>query len=412
MGTEGAALNCQNCRSDTLLVFSAGFLPASNDFRRIDEPARPVTKYPTDLYFCERCGLCQLGYVPPAEETFPASYPYTSSTTRALRENFAQLAEEVGELFALHQDGLVIDIGGNDGNLLSNFVGRCRTLNVTPEDMGARGVERGIPHLQRYWSEDTARMVVAESGRAQLITATNVFAHVPDLHEFLRGVDAALDDGGLFILENHYLPDLLKTLQFDTIYTEHARYLSLTAIRNQVQAHGLDVVFARRINSHGGSIRVYAMRPGADADGLALAAATKFPARRIQEDEVTLGDFAEFGTSVELARVELRACICDIKALGFSVWAVGAPSRATTLVNFYGLNELDIDCILEAPGSAKIGKCLPGTRIPVVDERAHSNWPAFLLILSHHIAPEMMNAMRNLGFTGQFIIPLPEVRIE
>ncbi len=396
-------MNCQSCKAETSLVFSAGYLPPCNSYAPIGS-AEPVTSYATDLYFCDRCGLAQLGHVPPQTVTFPASYPYLSSTTRILRDNFAQLYEETQRINPLGPDDLVIDIGGNDGNLLSNWVGKHRVLNVTPEDAGALGAKRGVPHFQAYWSRETA----AGLPKAKLITATNVFAHVPDPHDFLDGVDAALAPGGMFVSESHYLPDLLRGVQFDALYGEHARYLSLQSIRRQLAAHGMCILGARAIPTHGGSIRVYAQRTSEVRRGGLL-----FGDDGVDEDGVTLADFATFRERVAKHRSDLLRLIGDIRRMGMTSAGVGAPSRASTLVSYCGLNADDLACVYEAPGSHKIGKMMPGTAIEIREEPVEfgADQPDFLLLLSWHL-PELKSELRAKGFRGRFVYPLPSVRVE
>lgn len=392
---------CQSCAAETTLVFSAGNLPPCNDFVPIGEP-REQTHYPTDLYFCERCGLAQLGVVPPQSVTFPASYPYTSSTTKALRDNFAQLYEETQRINPLGPRDLVIDIGGNDGNLLSHFAAH-KTLNVTPEDVGQRGADLGIEHFQAYWSHMTA----ATLPKAKLVTATNVFAHVPDLHDFLDGVNEALAPGGMFVSESHYLPDLLRNAQYDTIYGEHARYLSLQSIRRQLEANGLVVIGARSIPTHGGSVRVYAMRKGDGGDRRSRLELDN----DLLEMPISLPHFATFRARVAKHRHDLRRLLGECRSLGLKVAGLGAPSRASTMVSYCGLSVDDVAEVYEHPDSHKCGHWLPGTRIPVVAEPARIEADV-LVMFNHHIAREMTEKVRAKGFTGRIVIPLPEVRVE
>lgn len=396
-------MTCQSCSSQTKLVFSAGNLAPCNEYQPIGS-AEPVTSYPTDLYFCERCGLAQLGYIPPQSVTFPASYPYTSSTTKALRDNFAQLYEETQRINPLGPDELVIDIGGNDGNLLSNWAGKHRVLNVTPESIGLESVHRGAAWSQSYWTAATARDLVLQFDRAKLITATNVFAHVPDPHDFLDGVDVALAPGGMFVSESHYLPDLLRGVQFDTVYSEHARYLSLQSIRHQLSAHGFTIIGARSIPTHGGSIRVYAMRESEATKRLHLEGEPL-------EMPLTLGHFATFREKVTKHRHDLRRLLGECRSLGLKVAGLGAPSRASTMVSYCGLSVEDVAEVYEHPSSHKVGRMMPGTRIPIraEPERIEAD---VLLMFNHHIAAEMTAKVRAKGFTGRIVIPLPEVRVE
>ena len=399
---------CQSCDSTDLeLGISLGYLPACNDFKPIGDMT-PTKVYQHDVYFCPRCGLAQLGHVPPQTETFPVSYPYTSSTTRALRDNFRDLYEEHRKIAPLSPGDLVIDIGGNDGNLLSHWPRENVRLNVTPEDMGKRGAEHGVIHHQAYWSAATARDVVNSYGTARLITATNVFSHVPDLHDFLDGVLDALSPGGIFAIEFQSLTDLLRGAYFDNIYTEHARFNSLQSIRHQLSAHDMIVIGARSIPTHGGSIRVYATRKGEER------ACPLDPATRIFEDGVTLYDFQEFRAKVEKHRRDLRRTIGEIRGLGMRIVGIGAPSRASTLVSYCGLNADDLECVYEVAGSHKLGKWMPGTRIEIREEPTAfgDDQPEVALLLSHHVGHEMVKAWRAKGFKGRFIWPLPTVRVE
>ena len=405
-------MTCQSCSSPDLeLGISLGMLAACNDLKPIGD-ATPTKVYPHDLWFCARCGLAQLGYVPPQTETFPSSYPYTSSTTRALRDNFRDLYEEHRKIAPLRTQDLVIDIGGNDGNLLSHWPRENVRLNVTPEDMGKRGAEHGITHHQAYWSAATARDVVNSYGVARLITATNVFSHVPDLHDFLEGVLEALSPGGIFAIEFQSLTDLLRGAYFDNIYGEHARYNSLASIRHQLSAHDLTIIGARSIPTHGGSIRVYAMR-----ESERMRTAGGYPVSRLFNDElheytVTIADFATFRRKVVQHRRDMQRLVGDIRRLGMTIVGIGAPSRAATLIGYDGLSAEDMSCVLETAGSHKLEKYMPGTRIDVREESEDFLRAAdFALLLSHHIGDELRASLRAKGFRGKFIRPLPTVGI-
>jgi hypothetical protein len=401
-------MNCQACDStDLRLILDLGFLPACNDFQKIGDQPRPTKTYPTQLFHCPACELVQLGYVPPPEETFPASYPYTSSTTKALRDNFGELAAQMAELRPLQPGDVMIDIGGNDGNLLSFFPEHCRRINVTPEDAGELSLAKGCEWVHRYWSADAGRWYGGDAGgRAKLITATNVFAHTPDPNDFLRGVTAALAPDGWFVSESTYLGATVAG-QWDTCYSEHARYLSWNALRRLLANHGLSPFRSEHIDTHGGSVRVFACR-SVELERLATAGMVE---PWVSDDWIgnKLGQWQE---EVRASRAAIRRTMADARSLGLTVGAVGAPSRGTTLLAYCGLTHEDICCVLETPASKKIGHYMPGTSIPVVDETTVTEWPDMLLILSHHVADAMKARMRELGFRGRFLIPLPKVRVE
>ena len=399
----GPIARCQSCSSADLdLVVSLGNLAPCNDFRRIGEPPREQITYPADLLQCAKCELVQLGFVAPQDVVFPSSYPYTSSTTRALRENFTHLAADVRRFEILKPNDLVVDIGGNDGNLLSNL-SDYRRLNVTPEDMGKRGEERGIPHLQRYFDQGAADLIVSTLGKARLVTATNVFAHVPDPHGFVAGVLSLLDENGVFVSEHTYWGDTVAGLQWDTAYHEHQRYYSAASLTTLLAAHGLSVRIAHRIPTHGGSIRVYAARPG-------HAQWLHDRGERMVDEGCSLEQVRGFAARVADSRRKLWSLLGSIDG---RVVGIGAPSRAGTLLGYTGIDEHVMPYVCETAGSHKVGHYFPGTRIEVVDEaRLYEEQPECAMLLSWHIADELKAALRAKGFTGKFIVPLPEVRVE
>jgi hypothetical protein len=200
---------------------------------------------------------------------------------------------------------------------------------------------------------------------------------------------------------------LLETVQFDTIYHEHLRYYSLASLKFLFEKHGLEVVHARPIPSHGGSIRVYAARRGRHPVRDTVAAMLHDEADRISDDALS-----SFRRRVALAKMALHAVLRDVKAGGGRVYGVGAPSRASTLINYVGLDDAILDCVVEIAGSYKIGKYIPGTLIPVRDESAlFAEQPDHALLLSWHLADELMPKLTARGFRGRYIIPLPEPRI-
>ena len=392
----GPVTRCQSCDSPDLdSALWLGYAPSVNDMRPIGEPARPYPMHPLELLRCGKCELVQLGFVAPVAEVFPASYPYRSSTTKALRDNFADLAERVKARLGLKPTDLVIDIGGNDGNLLDHFAGHQR-LNVTPEDMGELGVERGIPWLQSYWDKPAASAALAQYGKARVVTATNVFAHVPDPHGFVDAVLDVLTDDGLFVLECHALSSVVDGLQWDTCYAEHLRYFAPRSLTYLLRQHGLYCRAMVEIPTHGGSFRSYWGRQSADGMSLLIGDGEldleRFP-RRVAESKADLWS---------LLSANHGATICGI----------GAPSRASTLISYTGLDHHIVPYICETEGSHKIGKFMPGTRIEVVDEdRLYRDNPEFAILFSHHISDELIPKIRAKGYRGKFIVPLPRVEV-
>lgn len=402
-------MNCEVCgESQIEPILFLGYLPPVNDFHSIGQRPKEERSYPAEVFYCPKCHLVQLGLVVDPKIIFPASYPYTSSTTKALRDNFAELYQECSRMFELKKDDLIVDIGSNDGNLLSNFKDRHRVLGITPEDIGQIAIERGIPTILDYFSKETAERVKKEYGLAKVITATNVFAHVDYVNDVLESIIGILKSDGVFIIEAHYLLSLIELNQFDTVYHEHLRYYSLHSLKYLLEMHGFEIIHAKKIPSHAGSIRVYAVRAGQYPIKETVVSLLEEEKNVILKKE----NLSEFRRKVVLAKLELAALLRDIKRGGGRVYGIGAPSRGTTLINYVGIDEGIVDCVLEIKGSHKINKYVPGTLIPVLEEaKLYEDQPEYVLLFSWQIADDLIPKLKAKGFKGKFIVPLPMPRV-
>ena len=376
--------------------------------REIGAPPQEEVAYPAQLLICPQCQLIQLGLIVDAQILFPSSYPYTSSTTKILRENFAQLYEECVPIVGLQKEHLVVDIGSNDGNLLINFKDKHRICGVTPEKIGEVAIGRGIPTIISYFQPPVVEQLLREHGQAQLVTATNVFAHMEDIHEVLNGILKLLSEDGVFISESHYVLDLIETVQYDTIYHEHLRYYSLHSLKYLLEMHDLEVFSVTPIPTHGGSIRVYAARKGKKPVHESVE-------RQLQAERKGLSAEAlqAFKQKVLQSRSDLWKLVGELKSQGKSIVGISAPSRASTLISYCGLDEGILDSVVEIKGSHKIGKTIAGTLIPVLEESLLFGdcQPDYALLLSWHIADELIPKLRQFGFKNKFIVPLPEPRV-
>src|SRR5262245_8704994 len=329
-GTGGSIVvdDCQVCGSTSLApVIFIGYLPPVNAMPKIGTRPHEQPAYPAQVLQCQRCSLVQLGLIVDPAILFPPEYPYTSGTTKILRENFAELSREVASLYPLTASDLVVDIGSNDVTVLSNFVSQAVVHGIEPTNAGELAIQRGIPTLISFFNRKAVDRVVAEKGRAKIVTATNVFAHIEDIHEVVSALLALMRDDGIFISESHYLLSLLETLQYDTIYHEHLRHYSLTSLAWLLKMHGLEVIHAKRIPTHGGSIRVYAAKAG------------KYPVRASvaqvlaqEAEQLTQQKFQAFREAVVQSKLSLYALLRDFKAAKHRVYGVGVPSRASNII--------------------------------------------------------------------------------
>lgn len=402
--------HCQSCGSDELdFVLFLGFMPPVNQMQKIGERPREQAAYPTELLHCLRCDLVQLGCVVDQQVLFPPEYPYTSGTTKLLHDDFEQLAGEVEGFVPANSDRFIVDIGSNDGTLLAKHQARgWRVLGVEPTDAADLANARGIPTEKLFFGEAVAQQLTARNGHAALVTATNCFAHIPDIHHIIENIVLLMAKNGLFVSESHYLVSLIDELQFDAIYHEHLRYYSLTSLNSLLVQHDLEIIHAVRIPTHGGSIRVYAARRGRHAVRPSVSEILNAEQRRGPWH----AQLVELRQRTVTAKLRLQNLVAQIKGEGRQIVAVGAPSRGSTLINYVGLDDGSIDAVAEIDGSHKIGFYMPGTLIPVRDEKTVlAGRPAVALLLSWHIAEELMPKLRARGFDGQFLIPLPEPRL-
>jgi SAM-dependent methyltransferase len=396
--------SCQVCGHAPLAtVLSLGYMPPVNQMVAIGEVPRQQPWFPTNLLHCPKCELVQLGLAVDPVIIFPPEYPYTSGTTKLLRDNFAELYAEAAGMLALAPQDLIVDIGSNDGTLLSNFKSH-RVLGIEPTEVGKIASSCGIPTLTRYFTPAVAAEVKREHGPARVVTAANCFAHIEDVHAIVEGILDLLAPDGVFISESHYLIGLLERLQYDTVYHEHLRYYSLASLAHLLQMHGLEVFHARPIPTHGGSIRVYAARRGVRPVNASVAQMLAGEPR----GEAMRARLDKFRNEVMLSKLRLLAMLRDLKEQGARICGISAPSRASTLVNYLGLDEAIVDYVCEIAGSLKIGKCMPGTSIPVVEEsRLFADQPDCAIIFSWHIADELAPKLRAKGYRGKLLTPLP-----
>lgn len=401
---------CQICNSPQMdSVLFLGYLPPVNQLHTIGQRPAQQPAFPAEWLYCPNCQLVQLGLVVDPQLLFPPEYPYTSGTTKILRDNFAEMYREVSSMLPLGKDDLIVDVGSNDGTLLANFKsGGHRVLGIEPSQVGNLANERRIPTWISFFGRDIARKLRDQEGGATVVTATNVFAHMEDIHGIIEAILCILGEKGIFISESHYLMSLLETLQYDTIYHEHLRYYSVHSLQYLLSMHGMEVIHAKRIPTHGGSIRVYAARK--DTHKRQASVDT------ILAQEKTAGldtnRLRDFKRQIVRAKLRLYSLLFDIHERGERVYGIGAPSRASTLINYVGLDDGILTCVLEVKGSLKIGKYMPGSVIPVLEEGClFEEQPEYALLLSWHIADELMYKLRQRGFRGKFIVPLPDPRI-
>ncbi len=398
---------CQFSRKKDLeLILSLGSIPAVNNFEKINRKKNHELFFPTNLVYSKSSNLFQIDNLVKKEILFPKNYPYTSSTTKILRDNFDSLFKEVKNITKLNSQDLVVDIGSNDGNLLRHFK-NVRVLGVTPEEIGKKAIKSGIPTILSYFNKSAVNKILKKYGKAKIVTATNVFAHMENLSQVTNNIKKIMNSDGIFISESHYFLNIIKDLQYDTIYHEHLRYYTLTSLKKFLESKSLKVFKVVKTPTHGGSIRVYASK------NKKIKVSKEI--KKILEDEkriINKKNLSKFPIKVLDTKVKLLNLLNKLKNKNKKIYGVGAPSRAATLINYTGINHNLLDCICEITGSHKIGKFMPGTNIPIVNEKIiFKKQPDYLLILSWHIFDDLKKILKKKGYRGRFIKPLPFPKI-
>lgn len=404
--------DCRLCGSHKLKsVLRLEPTPPANAFVARDalDIAQPV--FPLDLYFCESCGHVQLLDVV-APETLFENYVYVSGTSPVFVRHFQDYANAVISNYPPPEDGLVIDIGSNDGTLLGFFQNAgLKVLGIDPaKDIAAQATKAGIETIPKFFDKAVATDILKDHGRASVITANNVFAHADDLGGIVDDVVRLLTDDGVFIFEVSYLADVFEDVLFDTIYHEHLSYHSVEPLTKFFTAHGMTLNRVDRIDTHGGSIRCYVQKSGQDH------AIDESVARCIEHEHRLgvhkAGELKEFARKIETMRTQLTKQLKEIKAAGKSIAGYGAPAKATTLMYHFGLDQSVIDFIAD-DSPLKQGLFSPGLHIPVLPSQAiYDQHPDYLLVLAWNFAESIIGNHQAFGQAGgKFIVPLPEVRI-
>jgi 2-polyprenyl-3-methyl-5-hydroxy-6-metoxy-1,4-benzoquinol methylase len=389
------------------LVIDLGDQPHCNRLVRHDLPPGVEPSYPLRVGFCRDCTMVQIDHTIPKESMF-SDYPYVSGTTKTLPEHFRQTSGRIAAACGLSPQDLVVDIGSNDGTWLKQYATYgCRVLGVEAAANVARMAQaNGVPTWNRFFNEDCARDILADFGPAKVVTAAGVFFHLEELHSVVRGIAALLADDGLFVVQAIYLGGMVENTAFDQIYHEHLCYYTLRSLSALLERHGLEVFEANLVPIHGGTIEAHVARKGTRQVGESV--------RRLQAIEAAngLGDidtYRRFAANVLVLRDRLRALLTAYRVADRSVWAYGAPAKGATLLNSFGIGPDLVQKAVEK-NPLKIGLAIPGVRIPVEDEAGQR--PDAYLVLAWNFIDEFIRKEQDwIAAGGQFIVPIPEVRV-
>ena len=406
-------MSCRHCGHELEHAFvDLGFAPPSNAYLTAEDLARPEQYYPLRTRVCSSCWLVQTEDYADAGELFNAEYAYFSSTSTSWLQHATQYSERMIREFGLNSSSLVVEVASNDGYLLKNFVAaKVPCLGIEPTANTAAAAEAlGISVIREFFGEGLGRRLANKGKQADLIVGNNVFAHVPDINDFTRGLKAALKPEGIITLEFPHLMRLIEFRQFDTIYHEHFSYLSLFAAKAIFNAAGLRIWHVEELPTHGGSIRIFGCHHAA------VRIDTAAVGKMLREEESRgmreISTYTGFQGHTERIKNDLVAFLIEQKRTGKRVVAYGAAAKGNTLLNFGGVKPNLLPFVCDA-AAAKQGKYMPGSHIPILPPSALPKLrPDFVLILPWNLAEEVRNQLAKVVAQGtRFVTAVPRLEI-
>lgn len=389
-----------------------GMSPLCESYVPAEALDREESFYPLHAYVCESCFLVQLRQYVSPEEIF-TEYAYFSSYADTWVEHMRRYADAMTERLALGGTSLVVEVASNDGYLLQHFVAKgIPVLGIEPAANVAKvAIAKGVPTLVRFFGATTARDLVAQGLRADLLCGANVLAQVPDPNDFVEGLRILLRPGGVITIEFPHLLRLLADGQFDTIYHEHFSYFSLASAERIFAAQGLTVFDVEELATHGGSLRIYA-RHAEDPTRPVTRRLERLRQREVEAGLLRLETYASFAEQVKETKRKLLEFLIEAKRAGKTVVGYGAPGKGNTLLNYCGVRTDFLDFTVDR-SPYKQGKFLPGTRIPIHHpDRIRETRPDYVLILPWNFKDEIVEQMAGIReWGGRFVVPIPETRV-
>ncbi|MCE9556235.1 MAG: methyltransferase domain-containing protein [Planctomycetes bacterium] len=405
-----AAIACRGCGQPALSrMFSLGNVPGVNAFFTPEEVGRE-RPYPLDVAWCRECTLVQLESIVPPGELF-SHYQHLSSASQSNVRHLGELAALLTSRLGISQQSKVLEIGSNDGTLLSAIKGASQAdvLGVDPaRNLAEYAQQKGVDQISDFFTPELADKIVAERGARDLVVALNVVAHTPDVSSLLNGIARVLAPGGTFVMEAVHVMRTILHGEFDTVYHEHVYCFSLTALVPLLRRAGLTVVDVEEIPTQGGSLRVYARR--SDSRPVAADSVAKLLQTEAGEGVRDPATYQSVGDRVRQFKVDLLARLKELRQSHGRVFGLGAPARGVVILNYCGIGPELLDAVVDDT-PLKQGRLVPGVHIPVVDWNAvERDKPGGYLVLSWNYEREILDKLRRHVSAAEVLVPFPELR--
>ena len=404
--------NCRLCNSEKLCqCFKLESTPPANSFIKKEDILKEQERFPLEIYFCENCFHVQILDIVDPKILFE-NYVYVSGTSPIFVKHFEDYANYILKNFPQTENSLIIDIGSNDGTLLQFFKQKGhKVVGIDPaKEICSKANDQGIETLNGFFNFEYSKKIKENYGKAGIITANNVFAHIDDLTDFVSGIKQLLSNDGIFVFEVSYLADVIDNLLFDTIYHEHLSYHSVISLVSFFNKNGMELIEANRVETHGGSLRCIVKLKDGKYDIKESVSNCINLEKKLGLNE--LDTYRKFFNRLEMKKNELQKLFEKLKRDKKTIIGFGAPAKATTFMYQFCINEKIIDCIID-DSPLKQGLFSPGMHIPVYSsEKIYEKKPDYIIILAWNFSQSIMkkhDKFKNNG--GHFIIPLPKLEV-
>ena len=403
------SFSCRVCNSKKFKkILDLGMQPWGNDFIKISEK-KISDLYPLNFIICENCKTCQIDHTIPKEKMF-VNHSYLSGTTKTLNNHFIETGKKILKKVSFTNNDYVLDIGGNDGSFLKFF--KKNGIKVLNVDSGKKQSDisnlNGIKCINKFFDEFLAKEIINENKKAKVIHGSGIFFHLEDLKSVFKGIKELLKNDGILVSEFIYLPSMIKNLAFDQIYHEHLLYYSLSTFQYLLNEFDLEIYDAEKTSIHGGSCTAYIRHK--DNSLLKSKNLNALIKEELDEGFLDYKIYENFTERVHSFRDNFLKLISNLKSENKKIFALGAPVKGTTFINFMKLDVDTIDCAVEI-NENKFDTLYPGTKIPVLNQY-DVKYPDYYLFLSWNFKDEIISKMKNfIDSGGRFILPFPELKI-
>jgi 2-polyprenyl-3-methyl-5-hydroxy-6-metoxy-1,4-benzoquinol methylase len=404
---------CRFCNNELHCTFAdLGMSPLANSYIAPECLQRMEPFYPLHAFVCEKCYLVQLEELESPEKLF-GDYPYFSSYSESWLRHAQSYAKQMVDRFRLGRESLVVEVASNDGYLLQYFkAAGIHVLGIEPARNVAEAAEKmGIPTMVKFFGTAVATALAESGHRADLLVGNNVLAHVPELNDFVAGLQILLKPNGLITMEFPHLFRLIEGNQFDTIYHEHFSYFSFTTAEKVFASHGLVLFDVQELPTHGGSLRIFAKHKADESKPIA-ASVSELREREESAGITRMATYRSFAKKIKETKRRLLEFLIDARRSGKRIVGYGAPAKGNTLLNYCGVKTDFLEYTVDR-SPHKQGCYLPGTRIPVYSpERITETRPDYVLILPWNLKDEIIEQMSYIRrWGGRFVVPIPEPKV-